>query len=330
MKPGIYHGQKMAEYLALPALSASLLQTTIEECPAAAWHDSWLNPAPRVDDSDTAQNAGTIAHGILLEGTTANVAVIDPKDYPSEKAPHNVPDGWTNKPIRAARDLAIAAGKTPVLAPQMKAIEAMVDQARAFIESLRHAPAEDLARSVWAAFQPGGGESEVTLVWQDRSGVLCRARPDRIATDRTLIVDYKTCTRSAEPDAWARTALAGMGYYVGGAFYRRGVDALCDVRPEYVFLVQEQEAPFLCSLVGLDPATQELGDRKVARGLRLWAECANADAWPAYPNRVCFSELPPWEFTREEEFAVEGHPYSPEQLFGDIRRRRELETDQAA
>jgi hypothetical protein len=51
MKPGIYPGLSMAEYLAMPALSASLLQTMLEECPAAAWFDSWLNPKPRVDEA---------------------------------------------------------------------------------------------------------------------------------------------------------------------------------------------------------------------------------------------------------------------------------------
>lgn len=324
MKPGVYHGLAMAEYIAAPAVSASLLQTLLDECPRAAWHDSWLNPKARADDSDAAQSAGTIAHGILLEGSTANVAVIDPRDYPT-KTTGNIPDGWTNKDIRAARDAAVGAGKTPILAPQMKVVEAMVDVAREFIESLRRAPAEDLARSVWAAFQTGGGESEVTIVWDD-DGVLCRIRPDRISTDRTIIVDYKTVTRTAEPEAFGRTALAGMGYYVSGAFYRRGVKAACDVVPEYLFLVQEQEAPFLCSLVGLDPAAQALGDRKIARGVSTWRACARTGNWPAYPARVVYPELPPWEFAGEEEVAAEGHPYHPSQLFGDLKREP-LESD---
>lgn len=319
MKPGIYHGLSMAEYLRAPAVSASLLQTLLDECPRAAWHDSWLNPTPRTDDSDAAQSAGTIAHGILLEGSTANVAVIDPKDHPNEKG-GGFASGWTNKSIKAAKAAAIAEGKTPVLVEQMGVIVAMVDVARAYIESLRNAPADDLARSVWAAFQPGGGESEVTLVWDD-DGLACRVRPDRMSMDHTIFVDYKTVTRTAEPETFGRTALAGMGYYNSGVFYRRGGKAAFGVVPEYVFLVQEQEPPFLCSLVGLDPAAIALGERKVARAMSTWRTCMRTGQWPSYPNRVVYPELPPWEFAGEEEIA-QGHPYAPEQLFGDLHRDR--------
>jgi hypothetical protein len=160
-------------------------------------------------------------------------------------------------------------------------------------------------------------------------GVVCRIRPDRIATDRSIIVDYKTVTRTAEPEAFGRTALAGMGYYVGAALYRRVVKKLAGVLPEYVYLVQEQEAPYLCSLVGLDPAAQTLGDRKVARGLALWAQCAKSGYWPAYPNRVCYPELPPWEFASEEERGIEGHPYDPEQSVRRSASPPSLETDPA-
>jgi hypothetical protein len=80
----------------------------------------------------------------------------------------------------------------------MAEIEAMVAAAREFIESLR-----ETEPAIWAAFQPGGGDSELTLLWDD-NGTLCRIRPDRISTDRRVIVDYKTGGTSAEPDTWGR------------------------------------------------------------------------------------------------------------------------------
>ena len=46
MKPGTYPGLPMAEYLAAPAVSASIVKTIISECPRAAWFESWLNPVP--------------------------------------------------------------------------------------------------------------------------------------------------------------------------------------------------------------------------------------------------------------------------------------------
>jgi hypothetical protein len=315
MKPGIYPGLSMAEYLAMPAVSASLLQTAIDECPRAAWHRSWMNPHARADASDEAQSAGTVAHGILLEGSTANVVVVDAKD-------------WRTNTAKEARDAAIAAKKTAILPHQMKVVEAMVAAAREFIDSLRLAPPEDLARSVWAAFQPGGGESEVTMVCED-DGVLCRIRPDRISLDRTLITDYKTCGSTAEPDTWGRTQMVRMGFYTSGAFYRRVVKKLCGVTPAYVFLVQEQAAPYLCSLVGMNSDAEDLGDRKVSRGMSTWRACMTSGNWPAYPARVVYPELPAWEFTREEEGEVRaGIPYDPGKMWGHLSRQA-LETDPA-
>jgi hypothetical protein len=309
LKPGIYEGLSMEEYLAMPACNASLLQTLMEECPYAAWFDSWLNPKPPDNTSNRAQGAGTIAHAILLEGNSDCVCVIDPSLYPT-KTTGNIPDGWTNKDIRAARDAALAAGKIPVLVDHMAEIEAMVDAARGYLESLRESEP-----AIWAAFQLGGGDSETTLVW-DEGGVLFRIRPDRMSRDRKLITDYKTGGTTAEPDTWGRTQMVRMGYYTSAAFYRRGVKALCGAKPDYVFLVQEQEAPYLCSLVGIDPAGYELGERKIARATSTWRSCVKTGTWPAYPNRVCYAEIPPWEFARaEEEAESHGIPFDPAKFY---------------
>jgi hypothetical protein len=324
LEPGIYPGLPMAEYLAQPCASSSLIQTVIAECPRAAWHRSWLNPKPPAWSSGAAQDAGTIAHSILLEGgSTAMVEVIDPTLYPTRTTGH-IPDGWTNKEIRAARDYAIAAGKIPVFPGTMRTIGAMVEAALAFLDSLKQSP-DELARAVHAAFQPGGGESELTMVWDDASGVRCRIRPDRASTDRRLLVDYKTGGTTAEPDTWGRTQMVKMGYYVGGAFYRRGVKALCSVTPDYVFFVQEQEAPFLCSLVGIDRIGLDVGARKVARGLATWAACAKSGVWPAYPTSVCYPELPTWELARWENIETNGTPYYIEKMWGEERARIEAE-----
>jgi hypothetical protein len=318
MTPGLHPNIPMRQYLMMPAVSASLVCAMVDTCPRAAWWRSWLNPKAPAIDSNAAQDAGTIAHAVLLEGSAANVEIIDPAKYPAKNG--NIPDGWTNTAIREARDAAIAAGRIPMFAEKYAVVEAMVAQARSFIESLR-----DTEPAIWQAFQPGGGDSEATLVWDSR-GLPCRARPDRISTDRRLIVDYKTCGSTAEPDAWGRTQLVGMGYYVSAAFYRRGVEALFDVVPDYVFLVQEQEEPYLCSLVGVDPQGIELGASKVRRGTDMWRSCIASDRWPAYPNRVCYPEMPPWETARWEagqggEQAA-GIPYDPARLYAGIFERR--------
>ena len=94
-----------------------------------------------------------------------------------------------------------------------------------------------------------------------------------------------------------------MGYYLSAAFYQRGVEAACGVRAAYTFLVIEQDPPHLCSLVGMSPEHFEVGAARIAQALRTWQACVASNRWPAYPARVCYPELSPWEAVRAEEEA---------------------------
>ncbi len=146
-------------------------------------------------------------------------------------------------------------------------------------------------------------------------------RPARICTDRQLIVDVKHSAMSVAPASFGRRQMVNMGYYVSAAFYRRGIEAMFGVQPAYVFLAVETEAPFLCSLVGVDPHGFDLGSQKVAVGLRAWQSCAAAGKWPAYPTRVTYPEIPAWEDARWQERDIQdigehGIEYTPEQLWG--------------
>lgn len=311
MRPGIYQALPMADYLRLQAFSASLVNAIINECPRAAWFDSWLNPNPPPADDSDASDTGSVAHAILLEGSSECVCVIDPMDHPA-KTTGAIPNGWTNGSIRAARDAARAAGKIPMLPCDMAPVAAMVDSALVFIESLR-----DTEPAIWAAFQPDGGQSELTCLWDD-GGTLCRMRPDRISNDRRIIVDAKFTKRSAEPDSWGRTQIGPMGYRISASFYRRGAHALFHIDTQYVFLVVEQEPPHLCSLVGVDPTGYAMADEQVAYALKEWRRCVSANHWPAYANRVCYPEVSPWEQARwleKQGIGADGIPYDISKLF---------------
>jgi PDDEXK-like domain of unknown function (DUF3799) len=281
----------MQEYLALPAVSAGLLSALLDRCPRAAWWESWLNPN-RVIETSAEMDVGTIAHGILLEGHYDSVAIIDPTLYPAATT-GAIPDGWTNKAIRAARDDARVRGQIPILKTDFSAIQAMVEAANTFIASLK-----DTEPAVWRAFQPNGGESEVTLQWDDGE-TPCKMRPDRISLDHALIINYKTTSASVEPDRYGRTQF--LDYYLGAAFYRRGIRSLYKVTPAYVFLCQETVKPYLCSLVGVDEHAFELGDAKVDAALNIWRGCVERGVWPGYPGRICYPDLPPWEENRWQD-----------------------------
>lgn len=306
LEPGIYEGVSMEAYLAMPAANASLILTLLDRCPRAAWFDSWLNPHRPAESSTPAQSVGTLAHALFLENSKAKLHVIDPNDYPT-KSSGNIPDGWTNKEIRAARDQALAAGLIPVFPEVAASVEGMVLEARAYMETVR-----EQEPAVHALFSPGGGRSEVTIVWEE-DGCLFRIRPDRLAAK--LCGDVKTTKTTAEPDRWGRTQLFGMGYYVAAAFYRRGILAATGNRVESVYLVQEQDAPFMCSLVGLDAAAYQLGQKKAERAIAIWKQCMKHGRWPGYPARVAYPDTPPWEMAREEAVEGLGIPYDISKLW---------------
>lgn len=315
LAPGMYPGIPLDAYLEQPAVSASLLHTVIDECPYAAWFESWLNPKRRRAASK-ASDAGSIAHEILLEGSADCCVIVDPEQYrskPTKANPEGNPaDGWNNDAVKARRTEILALGKIPVLKPDMPAIENMADSAWHFIESLKNTEP-----AIWAAFQPDGGMSEVSCLWDD-DGVLCRMRPDRISNDRKLIVDPKFSARTTEPATWARTQMTPMGYWITAAMYRRGCQRTFGTSPDYIFLVVGQNDPHLCSLVGVDPAGFEHGASQVERGLRTWRECVERGWWPGYPQRVCYPEVKPWEFAEEQEragIAPDGVPYDIEKLY---------------
>lgn len=319
MEPGLHLNIPMADYLRIPALSASLIKTLVDRCPAAAWYESWKNPDrvdeaddPNVEESERKRTArGQVAHAILLEGSEAGCVVIDPRDHPTEKT-GNIPNGWTNKSIKAARDAARADGKAAILAPDMIEIRAMVASAKRYIDTLK-----ETEPAIWRAFQPDGGASEVSIVWGD-GGQLCKMRPDRLSTDGTIIVDPKFTDRSAAPGPWGKSQLYGMGYFISAGWYRRGIKALFDRVCSYYFLVVETCPPYLVSLIGVDPAWLELADSKIDTARALWRQCELNDAWPAYPNRACYPDLPGWaaaEWEATQASDAFGIPYDPAKLF---------------
>jgi PDDEXK-like domain of unknown function (DUF3799) len=290
----------MPEYIAHKAISSGLCHRILAQSPLHAWIDSPWNPAREQDNSAVA-DIGTIAHACLLEGGTNALAVIDPEDYHAKNG--NIPDGWTNKAIRGARDTARAEGKIPILVEQFEGVHMMVIAAKTYLASSELAGILD------------DGEPEVTMLF-DMNGLACKARADFLATDRRICLSYKTTLGSAKPDAWIRTQLPG--YDAATLFYERavciayGVDSCLAVH-----LVQEQHPPYSCSLVALSPAWRELAAAKLDSALETWRRCVENDAWPAYPTRIAYAEPRAWQINEAEEMQV-NTAFSEVELEGGI------------
>lgn len=280
MKPGL-HPVSMAAYCAdqlldVPTLNAGTAHRIYTRSPYHAWFEHpRLNPNCPPDHSKPA-DVGTAAHALLLQSDESGIAVIDAGDFRTKAA-------------REQRDSAYANGQTPVLACKLDEVRLMVKVARTFIE---HSEIKGVFES---------GLPEQTVVTQI-DGVWCRARPDWLNDE--LCLHYKTCM-NAEPSGWIRGQLQSQGYDIAHQFYEQALQTIGrDVRS--VFLVQEAEAPYACSLVGLNPAMQDLAARKLAIAMRLWRRCLERDEWPAYPTRICYAEPKPWQIAELDEVEMRG------------------------
>jgi hypothetical protein len=261
-----------------PSLSRSIIFKLVFHSPAHAW---WfhprLNPAHR-QDNDAKYDIGSAAHSLLLEGFNA-VSVIDADD-------------WRKKDTKEQRNQAQSEGRIPMLRKQWDIVEEMVLTTAGAIRECKELGVDNLLTD---------GDSELSYIWEEK-GIFLRARPDWISKDRTLIIDYKTTGKSANPADFARQIIA-CGYDIQAALYSRGVKAIEGIEPKFVFVVQEVEKPYLCSFPGLPPEFLEMGKSKVEYGIFLWRQCMEKKEWPGYPNQVCWVDPPGWALSQWEQIA---------------------------
>ncbi len=282
-KPGVYKISS-EEYHADPTPDPSLSRSVIKDlfdCSAKAWFNHpRLNPNFKADDGDGKFDVGTAAHQLLLEGLDS-IEIIDAED-------------WRKKETKERRELARKNGMVPLLKHQFEEAEKMVAVAEEQIHACKELGITALEIE---------GDSELSYFWQEE-GLWCKVRPDWINEKRDLIIDYKTTKQSANPADISRHIIS-MGYDIQAAFYLRGVKAIEQTSPKFVFVFQEVEEPFLCSFVGLDPAFLAMANQKIDYGIFLWGNCLSKNEWPAYPSKIAWVEPPAWAFTRWDAQATE-------------------------
>lgn len=296
MKPGV-HIVSMLDYIAdpceIPSLSSGVAFRLVNESPLHAYH-SHPRLGGRPATLSTTADTGTIAHDLLLGGE-GKICEIDPAEYrskPTKDSPQgNVPVGWTNDAIRAARDLARSNGLTPMLREDLIAVRAMVKAAREFIA------ASELPNML------EDGAPELTVISHDGTTIL-RTRPDWLNLRDGISLSYKTTKASAHPEQFRRI-VSSMGYDFGLMFYERALRGAVDGwSGRHIMMAQEQTFPYACSLFELSPDKAELERANVERAINLWSECMESGVWHGYGARVHPIEPRAWELPSiEVEYA---------------------------
>ena len=264
-----YHADPCAE----PSLSSSIAKVLLNQSPRHAWmQHPQLNPDYRPEENSRF-DLGSAAHALLLEGNQAKIAIIEAED-------------WRTKKAKEERDEARANGLLPVLIKYDFALKQMVKVAKEFIETTE-------LKGIFADGQP-----EQTVIWQEQN-IWCRARPDWLTNDNKIILDYKT-TDSAAPEVFIRQ-IPRMGYDLQSEFYTRGIYRLFNLMPVFIFLAQEIDPPYACSLVSLSNAYRDIADAKVERAMELWGQCLSTGNWPSYNPAIHYAEPNSWQLAEYEE-----------------------------
>ena len=269
-----------------PTLNSSLANRLLER---SEFHSWWrhprLNDEYRQEPPSNIMNLGSAAHLLLLEPERMDDIVRVPYE------------DWRTGAAKELRDRALADGKIPLLAN---------DADRAVLMAQRADLALNLSPDLDGL---GQTVSELTYWWRETrvsaDGVerdaFCRARPDMVSQDGAILISYKTTGQIAEPAAYMKTLL-NAGHDLQAAFEISAVEAVERVRvSHYVWLVQETEEPYACSLIGMSPALRHLGMSRFDQAVMRWAEASATDYWPGYPSRIAYPEVPSWRLRELEE-----------------------------
>lgn len=250
-----------------PSLSQSIGKILLEQCPRAAWQaHSRLNPKFTPDEA-TRFDRGEVAHKLLL-GQGREFRTIAAEDYKSKQA-------------QLKRDDYRDAGFVPVLQKHYEIAQEMAAAARKQLAGIEEGQ---------FAFDPKWGEIEVCVLTRDPVGCWTRALIDfygaKVLSGVTCW-DYKTTAGSANPLTLG-PRFNQLGWAFQAAFQER---IICTLKPElagkirFRFFVQENEEPYLASVVEPSGAAMTLAHKMTAAAVAIWQRCIDTNNWPGYPTR---------------------------------------------
>ena len=179
---------------------------------------------------------------------------------------------------------------------------------------------EQAAAAVWRnpyarELLEADGWAESTLHFTDEpTGIECKARPDWLLRDCSVVVDLKT-TRDAGPK-FERSADT-FRYHVQSGFYTEAVRRTTGTTPQaFIFLCVELEPPFSVAVYKADADFVRAGLEEAQVDLQVLAACRSSDRWPGYGDIVRPLRLPPWKRNKTAAAAqAQAQPISTDLVF---------------
>src|SRR6185312_11397239 len=139
--------------------------------------------------------------------------------------------------------------------------------------------------------------AEHSFFWEDpATGVTLRARFDSVLlAGRVVITDYKTAAKANPVDF--KNQAANLRYHWQDVTYRQAVThTLGDADPDFLFVVQEPEPPYLVAIYRLPAVAILAAQEDLAEARRIYARCMAAGEWPdwLYGQPAVTLDWPRW------------------------------------
>lgn len=154
-----------------------------------------------------------------------------------------------------------------------------------------------------------GGIAEKSIYWQDpKTGILCKARPDKVWKEKRLLVDIKS-TLDVGSISFGRSA-AKFGYPCQMAHYEQGCIHAHGFEPERQILIAvESVAPHDVGVFEIAPEDKAAAAYEVEGLLWKLKSCQESGEWPGKSQGVQALNLPAWVYSAEddsEDFGLTG------------------------
>jgi len=260
-KPGVISGLPIDSYhsdcCAGPSISSSGLREIAppDGCPLKYWDNSYLNPDRAPEEPKDHFSLGKAVHTLLLgEDDFRAIYSVRPTKFKD----------WRTNDAKEWRESQIKAGKVVLVPEHLEQIEGMANRVandRTFVDHLR-------------------GDIERSIIYQDRTGVWVKARPDSIPAD-TVIADLKTTADASERGCL--NAIKKFGYHQQMALISTAIHEVMGYQvTDHVLLFIEPKRPHAYNIKPLDNQYIWYGKRQNRAALNIFAECLQSGFWPTY------------------------------------------------
>lgn len=157
------------------------------------------------------------------------------------------------------------------------------------------------AHSLASEWLGADGPAECSLIWQDPgTGLMCKARIDKLAEPRGMAVDLKT-TRDAQE---FERAIVNFGYGRQAAMYADGLRVLTGRPWRFGIIAAEKESPFGVRAAPMSDDVITAGRIEYRAALEQIAQSRQSKRWPGYESPTEWG-LPAWA-APECELIVDG------------------------